>query len=86
MTFDLQWSVTSLTSQLIKGELIVEGGMTTLRFAKRDNMGRYPLLLHPEASDDNNVILESECDLDVEPPLPGDNINCLHACTTEIFF
>jgi hypothetical protein len=83
VTFDLQWSGTPLTSQIIKGELIVEGRMTMLQFAKRDNMGRYPLLLYPEASDDNNVILESECSLDEEPPIPGDNITCLHVCTSE---
>jgi hypothetical protein len=85
VAFDLQWSGTSLTSRLIKCELIVEGRMTTLRSANRDNMGKYPLLLYPEANGDNNVIIESESSLDEEQPIPGDDITCLHVCTSETF-
>jgi hypothetical protein len=68
---DLQWSGAPLVSQLIRGELVVQGQMRTVVYG-----GPYSLLSDLEA--DSKSGINFSCSFfDEEPPLPGSKIICL---------
>jgi hypothetical protein len=86
INLDLQWSGTSLTSQIVKGMLTVEGRTRTLTVGPPREpmfMHNYDFLPRRQVGSGSDEIEMGCCSFDEEPPLVGNDILCLEVCHSQ---